>query len=117
MCWYTASGTSGGGWQSQRFARSLPPTLAGILYPDMYARDLTGTHVEMRSLRELVGTKAPRLGARLDALGCDMSLLATDWFLCLFATTLPPEVRRGQPPPLGTAAGTPMRLAGAIFPN
>lgn len=52
----------------------LPP---GILYRDMYARDLTGTHVEMRCLRELVQHKLPRLGAHLDALGCDMSILAT----------------------------------------
>lgn len=57
----------------------------------MYARDLTGTHVEMRSLRELVGAKLPRLAAHLDALACDMSILATDWFLCLFCTSLPPE--------------------------
>lgn len=53
----------------------VPP--AGILYRDMYARDLTGTHVEMRCLRELVQHKLPRLAAHLDALGCDMSILAT----------------------------------------
>eukprot|EP00887_Chlorella_sp_A99_P001441 scaffold8.g1441.t1 len=64
---------------------------AGILYQDMYATDLTGTHVEMRSLRELVERKLPRLAAHLDALGCDMSIVATDWFLCLFATTMPAE--------------------------
>ena len=50
---------------------------AGLLYRDMYARDLTGTHVEMRCLRELVGRKLPRLGAHLDDLACDMSILAT----------------------------------------
>jgi hypothetical protein len=43
----------------------------------MYARDLTGTHVEMRCLRELVQHKLPRLAAHMDALGCDMSILAT----------------------------------------
>ena len=57
----------------------------------MYARDLCGTHVEMRALRELVEAKLPRLAAHMSALGCDMSLLATDWFLCLFCTALPPE--------------------------
>jgi len=62
-----------------------------ILYQGMYASDLTGTHVEMRSLRELVDVKLPRLANHLDDLKCDMSLLATDWFLCLFATALPPE--------------------------
>lgn len=64
---------------------------AGILYKDMYARDLTGCHVEMRSLRELVETKLPRLAAHLTALRCDMSILATDWFLCLYSTSLPSE--------------------------
>ncbi|EFN58503.1 hypothetical protein CHLNCDRAFT_56888 [Chlorella variabilis] len=63
----------------------------GILYRDMYARDLTGTHVEMRCLRELVQHKLPRLAAHMDALACDMSILATDWFLCLFCTSLPSE--------------------------
>ncbi|KAL4457817.1 hypothetical protein ABPG75_012682 [Micractinium tetrahymenae] len=63
----------------------------GILYKDMYASNLNGTHVEMRSLHELVQHKLPRLGAHMDALGCDMSILATDWFLCLFCTSLPAE--------------------------
>ena len=30
-------------------------------------------------------------GVWVQALGCEASLLATDWFLCLFATSLPPE--------------------------
>lgn len=59
------------------------------MYQDMYAHDLTGTHVEMRSLRELVERKLPRLAAHMAALGADMSILATEWFLCLFCTTLP----------------------------
>ena len=50
---------------------------AGILYRDMYARDLSGAHVEMRCLRELVQHKLPRLAAHMDALGCDMSIVAT----------------------------------------
>lgn len=28
----------------------------------------------------------------LESLGCDVSIVATDWFLCLFTTSLPPEV-------------------------
>lgn len=63
----------------------------GILYQDMYARDLSGTHVEMRSLHALVATKLPALHDHLAALRCDMSILATDWFLCLFCTALPAE--------------------------
>ena len=63
----------------------------GILYQGMYARDLSGCHVEMRSLRALVDTKLPKLAAHMTALRCDMSILATDWFLCLFCTSLPAE--------------------------
>ena len=54
-----------------------PDPTAGILYRDMYARDLSGAHVEMRCLRELVQHKLPRLAAHMDALGCDMSIVAT----------------------------------------
>jgi TBC1 domain family member 2A len=63
----------------------------GILYQDMYADGLAGCHVEMRSLGELVEAKLPRLAAHMAALRCDMSLLATDWFLCLYSTSLPSE--------------------------
>jgi hypothetical protein len=63
----------------------------GILYQDMYANDLSGCHVEMRSLKELVAVKLPRLAAHLEELHCDMSIVATDWFLCLFCTSLPAE--------------------------
>ena len=63
----------------------------GILYQDMYANDLSGCHVEMRSLRELVAVKLPHLASHMEGLRCDMSILATDWFLCLFCTSLPAE--------------------------
>ena len=43
--------------------------------------------------QELVAVKLPRLHAHLQKLGCDMSIIATDWFLCLFSTSLPSEVR------------------------
>ena len=36
--------------------------------------------------------KLPRLHAHLQRLGCDMSIIATDWVLCLFSTSLPSEV-------------------------
>lgn len=73
--------------------RPLCPPIAGILYQDMFSNNLSGTHVEMRSLWELVSSKLPRLAQHLQALKCDISILATDWFMCLFATTLPAEVR------------------------
>jgi hypothetical protein len=35
---------------------------------------------------------APPPHRHLQQLGCEVTLLATDWFLCLFITTLPVEV-------------------------
>jgi hypothetical protein len=61
------------------------------VYPGTYARNLDGAHVEMGAFGALLAAKQPRLAAHLSALGCEPSLLATDWFLCLFATSLPPE--------------------------
>ena len=38
-------------------------------------------------------TTSPLLLCRhLSGMGCDMSILATDWFLCCYANSLPPEV-------------------------
>ncbi|KAF8072845.1 Tbc1d2 [Scenedesmus sp. PABB004] len=50
-----------------------------------------GHGVEMLALRELLTKKLPRLAAHLDALDADVSMFATDWFLTLFATSLPAE--------------------------
>lgn len=36
--------------------------------------------------------KLPRLREHLVRLQCDITIIATDWFLCLFATVLPSEV-------------------------
>ena len=44
-------------------------------------------------MQELVATKLPRVHAKMTALHCDMTIIATDWFICLFATALPSEVR------------------------
>lgn len=60
-----------------------------------------------------MAAKLPRLHKRLAELGCDMTILATDWFLCLYATSLPCEVRPraarrhplAQPPPLQGLGG------------
>jgi TBC1 domain family member 2A len=59
----------------------------------MYGEHLIGTHVEIRSLEELVAVKMPKLAAHLTSLGCDLTIVATDWFLCLFCTQLPSQVR------------------------
>ena len=44
------------------------------------------------ALQELLSKKQPKLFKHLQALSCDMSIIATDWFLCLFSTSLPAEV-------------------------
>ncbi|WIA37952.1 hypothetical protein OEZ86_001329 [Tetradesmus obliquus] len=65
--------------------------LEQVLYPGTYARNLDGCHVEMGCLSQLLQQKQPKLAAHLQELGCEASLLATDWYLCLFATSLPAE--------------------------
>lgn len=62
-----------------------------MLYPGTYAPNLDGCHVEMGCLGALLAQKQPQLAAHLQACGCEPSLLTTDWYLCLFATSLPPE--------------------------
>lgn len=49
--------------------------------------------IEMRALDELIGTKLPRLQQHFQAIDFDISMLATDWYLCLFSVSLPSEVR------------------------
>lgn len=71
---------------------SPPPFSGSILPPGMYGRDLRGCRVELGALAKLLRPRQPRLAKHVfDALSCDASLLATEWFLCLFATSLPAE--------------------------
>lgn len=69
----------------------LMAILEGLLYPGTYANNLEGCHVEMKSLAKLLAKKDPALAGHMETLGCDVNLVATDWFLCLFCTTLPIE--------------------------
>ena len=63
-----------------------------ILPPGMYGRDLKGCRVELGALARLLRPRQPKLAKHvLDTLSCDASLLATEWYLCLFATSLPAE--------------------------
>lgn len=39
-----------------------------------------------------MASKLPKLRSHLAKLHCDMTIIATDWFLCLFSTALPSEV-------------------------
>ncbi|PNH10252.1 TBC1 domain family member 2A, partial [Tetrabaena socialis] len=62
-----------------------------ICFPGTFGHNLSGAHVEMKTLQDLIQEKLPRLGAHMAALGCDASLIATDWFLTVYCASMPPE--------------------------
>ena len=45
----------------------------------------------MKALDELIAEKYPAMHGHMVTLGADISLAATDWFLCLFAAAMPSE--------------------------
>jgi hypothetical protein len=82
--------SSGGGALASPLA-AVCTSDPGILYPGTFAPALEGCHVEMRAFAALLASKMPRLSRHLKKVGCDVSLMATDWFLCLLCTSLPSE--------------------------
>ncbi|KAH7434660.1 hypothetical protein KP509_06G029100 [Ceratopteris richardii] len=69
----------------------LAVLLENVLFKDCYTTDLLGSHVEQRVFKDLLNQKCPRLAAHLELIGFDISLVITEWFLCLFAKSLPSE--------------------------
>ncbi|KAJ4975638.1 hypothetical protein NE237_000744 [Protea cynaroides] len=69
----------------------LAVLLENVLVNDCYTDNLSGCHVEQRVFKDLLSKKCPRIAAHLDALDFDVSLVATEWFLCLFSKSLPSE--------------------------
>ncbi|KAM0029271.1 putative Rab-GTPase-TBC domain-containing protein [Helianthus debilis subsp. tardiflorus] len=69
----------------------LAVLLENVLVNDCYTDNLSGCHVDQRVFKDLLTKKCPRLSAHLDAIGFDVSLVATEWFLCLFSKSLPSE--------------------------
>lgn len=69
----------------------LAVLLENILVKDCYSDHLTGCHVEQRVFKDLLRKHCPRLAAHLDNIGFDVSLVITEWFLCLFSKSLPTE--------------------------
>lgn len=69
----------------------LAVLLEDVLVNDCYSSNLSGCHVEQRVFQDLLAKKCPRISAHLDALEFDVSLVATEWFLCLFSKSLPSE--------------------------
>ena len=72
-------------------AQQLRFYVAGILYRESFSHNLLGCHVEMAVLGELLRSKLPQLCAHLARVGVDISIIATDYFLCLFCTVMPSE--------------------------
>ncbi|XXG44792.1 hypothetical protein AAC387_Pa02g0050 [Persea americana] len=69
----------------------LAVLLENVLVSDCYTDNLSGCHVEQRVFKDLLAKKCPRIAAHLEALEFDVSLVATEWFLCLFSKSLPSE--------------------------
>ncbi|XP_028756756.1 TBC1 domain family member 2A-like isoform X1 [Neltuma alba] len=69
----------------------LAVLLENVLVNDCYTNNLSGCHVEQRVFKDLLAKKCPRITAHLEALEFDVSLVATEWFLCLFSKSLPSE--------------------------
>ncbi|KAG6468233.1 hypothetical protein ZIOFF_072806 [Zingiber officinale] len=69
----------------------LAVLLENVLVSDCYTDNLSGCHVEQRVFKDLLAKKCPRIAAHLEAMKFDVSLVATEWFLCLFAKSLPSE--------------------------
>ncbi|XP_049934841.1 uncharacterized protein LOC116256970 isoform X3 [Nymphaea colorata] len=69
----------------------LATLLENVLVNDCYTDNLSGCHVEQRVFKDLLSKKCPRIATHLEAMGFDVSLVATEWFLCLFSKSLPSE--------------------------
>ncbi|KAI4383227.1 hypothetical protein MLD38_009093 [Melastoma candidum] len=69
----------------------LAVLLENVLVNDCYTTNLSGCHVEQRVFKDLLVKKCPRIATHLEAMDFDVSLVATEWFLCLFSKSLPSE--------------------------
>ncbi|GLT94141.1 hypothetical protein SLE2022_118990 [Rubroshorea leprosula] len=69
----------------------LAVLLENVLVNDCYTNNLSGCHVEQRVFKDLLAKQCPRITSHLEAMEFDVSLVATEWFLCLFSKSLPSE--------------------------
>ncbi|KAI3465520.1 hypothetical protein Pfo_022183 [Paulownia fortunei] len=69
----------------------LAVLLENVLFNDCYTNNLSGCHVDQRVFKDLLTKKCPRIAAHLEALEFDVSLVCTEWFICLFSKSLPSE--------------------------
>jgi len=69
----------------------LVSLLEGLLFPGIHSRELSGTLVEFRVLQHLLDRKQAKLAKHLHEIGCDLTLICTEWLLCCFCKSLPAE--------------------------
>lgn len=69
----------------------LAVLLENVLVNDCYTNNLSGCHVEQRVFKDFLSKKCPRIAAHLEEIEFDVSLVTTEWFLCLFSKSLPSE--------------------------
>ncbi|GFP84871.1 tbc1 domain family member 2a [Phtheirospermum japonicum] len=69
----------------------LAVLLENVLFNDCYTSNLSGCHVDQRVFRDLLTKKCPRIAAHLETIEFDVSLVCTEWFICLFSKSLPSE--------------------------
>eukprot|EP00271_Cylindrocystis_brebissonii_P007501 TRINITY_DN21072_c0_g1_i1.p1 TRINITY_DN21072_c0_g1~~TRINITY_DN21072_c0_g1_i1.p1 ORF type:complete len:449 (-),score=102.27 TRINITY_DN21072_c0_g1_i1:1650-2996(-) len=69
----------------------LATLIEDVLYDDCFSEDLAGTHVEQRVLKDLLLKRLPKVCAHFETIGFDVTLVTTEWFLCLFTRTFPTE--------------------------
>ncbi|KAK6142316.1 hypothetical protein DH2020_022664 [Rehmannia glutinosa] len=69
----------------------LAVLLENVLFNDCYTNNLSGCHVDQRVFRDILTKKCPRIAAHLESLEFDVSLVCTEWFICLFSKSLPSE--------------------------
>ncbi|KAF9611122.1 hypothetical protein IFM89_027048 [Coptis chinensis] len=74
----------------------LAVLLENVLVNDCYTDNLSGCHVEQRVFKDLLVKKCTRIAAHLEAMEFDVSLVTTEWFLCLFSKSLPSEMKEDE---------------------
>ena len=69
----------------------LLKALTERILPEYYAPAMPGLLVDIRVLAVIARQEVPRVAAHIDKLGMPWALLASKWFICLFADVLPVE--------------------------
>ncbi|XP_037089733.1 LOW QUALITY PROTEIN: growth hormone-regulated TBC protein 1-like [Pollicipes pollicipes] len=59
--------------------------------PDYYVRSMRGVRLDIEVFSQLVRVKLPNIYEHMQMLGIAWSMIATKWFVCLFAEVLPVE--------------------------